>query len=136
MREVLIGDGAQRQAREIHLVRAAEMEQQVQGADERLDPDGDAGVGGLTLGGRPLGGCFLPAHLFIQCGGPEMAPALPQRRTTPRVVPTLLWPRTLRLLHGSSLMASRTSVMVATAIFRARLLPSWRISTISAGLST
>src|SRR6476469_4725641 len=94
MREVLIGDGAQRQAREIHLVGAAEMEQQVQGADERLDPDGDAGVGGLTLGGRPLGRCFLTGHLFSAGprNGPRSLAAADNPRSGPRTPPAAEYP--------------------------------------------
>ena len=42
MRQVLIGDRAHRDAREVHLLGAAEVEQEVEGTLERLDADGDA----------------------------------------------------------------------------------------------
>ncbi len=48
MGQVLVGDRPHREAREVHLVGAAEMQQQVERADEGLDPDGES----ARLGGR------------------------------------------------------------------------------------
>src|SRR4029077_4880247 len=73
-RQVLVGDRAQRQPGEIHLVGAAEMEEQVQRADERLDSYGQAG--GLRDGS--LGGCFLAVHL-LNAGAQKWPPHSPIR---------------------------------------------------------
>ena len=72
--QVLVGDRAQRQAREIHLVGAAEMEQQIERADERLDSYGQAR--GLRDGA--LGGCLGRAHLF-NAGAQKWPPHSPSR---------------------------------------------------------
>src|SRR6266702_1649133 len=88
---VLVGDGAYGQPRQVDLVGAAEVQQQVERALEVTHAEGE--VPGRFEGVRRV------------------------RR------------------HGVRVTAARTSSIVACATFRARREPSWRMSTITSGLS-
>src|SRR2546427_87464 len=88
---VLVGDGAYGQPRQVDLVGAAEVQQQVERALE------------VTHAEREVPGRFEGVRRV--------------RR------------------HGVRVTAARTSSIVACATFRARREPSWRMSTITSGLS-